>query len=231
MPALSDEVIEEIRRRVPAYRRPLRGRFGAGIRAGVAEALAQFVDLVGDPELDRAGATPSTGRSAAASTASAARSTCCSPPTGSAPGSRGAGSRRWRSRPSVDRRTLALLAEAVFAYIDGLSALSAEGYAQAQSAAAGESERTSPAVAALLLDPAAGDEAIAGGGGGGRLGTAGPRLAALAWAAGGRRMPARLPAGQPGRRSGRRPAVPGLALLSDPEAPGPRRPARACRDP
>ena len=99
VPALSDEVIEAIRERVPAYRRPLRGRFGAGIRSGVEEALAQFADLVADPELDRSAQPTRVYRaSAAASTASAARSTRCSRPTGSAPGSRGGGSRRSRSR-------------------------------------------------------------------------------------------------------------------------------------
>src|SRR5918999_578606 len=55
LPALADEVIAAIRERVPAYRRPLRGRFGAGIRTGVEEALGQFVDLIADPDLDRSG--------------------------------------------------------------------------------------------------------------------------------------------------------------------------------
>ena len=49
-------MIEAIRERVPAYRRPMRGRFGAGIRTGVEEALGQFVDLIADPSLDRSGA-------------------------------------------------------------------------------------------------------------------------------------------------------------------------------
>ena len=218
MPSLSDEVIEELRRRVPAYRRPLRGRFGAGIRTGVAEALTQFVDLVGDPELDRAGGDAvyrALGRGEYRERRSldvllaAYR----------------IGARvSWRRisalaiEANVDRRTLAVLAEAVFAYIDGLSALSAEGYAQAQSAAAGETERRRRRLAALLLDPAAGDEEIEA-----AAADAGweppPRLAALAWAAGGRRILSRLPAGSlvadPGEAGG-----PGLALLSDPEAPG-----------
>src|SRR4029079_11195627 len=55
VPALSEEVIAAIRERVPAYHRPLRGRFGAGIRQGVEVALTQFADLVADPELDRSG--------------------------------------------------------------------------------------------------------------------------------------------------------------------------------
>ena len=116
----------------------------------------------------------------------------------------------------------------MFAYIDGLSALSAEGYAQAQSAAAGETERRRRRLAALLLDPAASDEdAVAP-----RRAEAGweppERIAALAWAAGGRRSWRGCPPGSlvadPG--DGR---WPGLALLADPGGAGPRGPARAAR--
>ena len=218
MPSLSDEVIEAIRERVPAYRRPLRGRFGAGIRSGVAEALTQFVDLVGDPELDRAGGD-AVYRALGRGEYRERRS------LDALLAAYRIGARvSWRRvsalaiEANVDRRTLALLAEAVFAYIDGLSALSAEGYAQAQSAAAGETERRRRRLAALLLDPAAGDEEVEA-----AAAEAGweppPRLAALAWAAGGRRILSRLPAGSlvadPGEAGG-----PGLALLSDPEAPG-----------
>ncbi len=46
--ALAEELIEAIREGVPAYRRPLEGEFGAGLKAGVAEALAQFLDLIRD---------------------------------------------------------------------------------------------------------------------------------------------------------------------------------------
>lgn len=216
MPALSDEIIEAIRERVPAYRRPLRGRFGAGIRGGVEEALGQFVDLVVDPELDRTGADAVY---------------------------RGLGRGEYRERRSldallaayrlgarvawrrvsavaiearVDRRTLALLAEAVFAYIDELSALSAEGYAQAQSDAAGESERRRRRLAGLLLDPHADDAAVDAAAT--EAGWEPPRrIAALAWA-GTARPASRLPAGslvaEPGADEVR------IALLADPDAPG-----------
>ncbi len=216
MPALSDEIIEAIRERVPAYRRPLRGRFGAGIRGGVEEALGQFVDLVVDPELDRTGADAVY---------------------------RGLGRGEYRERRSldallaayrlgarvawrrvsavaiearVDRRTLALLAEAVFAYIDELSALSAEGYAQAQSDAAGESERRRRRLAGLLLDPQADDAAVEAAAA--EAGWEPPRrIAALAWS-GTPRAASRLPAGslvaEPGEDEVR------IALLADPDAPG-----------
>jgi hypothetical protein len=51
----------------------------------------------------------------------------------------------------LDRDTLALLAESIFAYIDELSAASAEGYAREQSAAAGEADRRRAALARLLI--------------------------------------------------------------------------------
>ncbi len=196
----------------------MRGRFGTGIRSGVEEALAQFVDLVADPELDRSGGDAVY---------------------------RGLGRGEYRERRSldallaayrlgarvawrrvsavaiearVDRRTLALLAEAVFAYIDELSALSADGYAEAQSAAAGESERRRWRLAALLLDPDADEAAVAVAAD--EAGWDPPdRVAVLVWGAGGRRLPARLPAGslvaEPTDGDGG-----GVALLVDPDAPG-----------
>ena len=184
-------MIAAIRERVPAYRRPLRGRFGVGIRRGVEQALEQFADLIADPSLDRSGAERIY---------------------------RGLGRGEHRERRSldvllaayrigarvswhrvaeiaieagVDRRTLARLAEAVFAYIDELSALSAEGYAQEQSLTAGETERRRRQLATLLLE-GAGEAAIRA-----AAAEAGWRLpqtvAAIAWSGGdGRRLRARL---------------------------------------
>ena len=115
---------------MPAYRRPLRGRFGAGIRRGVEEALAQFVDLVADPELDRS-ASDAVYRGLGRGEHRERRS------LDALLAAYRLGARvAWRRvsavaiEARVDRRTLALLAEAVFAYIDELSALSADGYAR-----------------------------------------------------------------------------------------------------
>ena len=151
LPALADEVIEAIREGVPAYRRPLRGRFGAGIRTGVEEALGQFADLISDPDLDRSGGERVY---------------------------RGLGRGEYRERRSLDAllaayrlgarvawrrlaaageraglspRTLYTLAEAIFAYIDELSADSIEGYAREQAAAAGALQRGRQRLAALLV--------------------------------------------------------------------------------
>ncbi|MFL5871549.1 MAG: helix-turn-helix domain-containing protein [Solirubrobacterales bacterium] len=213
VPALSDEVIEAIRDRVPAYSRPLRGRFGAALRRGVEEALGQFADLIVDPELDRSGAERvyrGLGRGEYREQRSldalleAYR----------------VGARvSWRRvsqiaiEANVDRRTLALLADAVFAYIDSLSAFSAEGYAAEQSAAAGETERRRRRLARLLLtpDPDPDDVAAAAQDAGWEL----PRaVAALAWSEEGRSLRSRLPP------DALTVADDGIALIRDPEAPG-----------
>lgn len=229
VPRMSDAVIAAIRERVPAYRRPLRGRFGAGIRRGVEEALAQFVDLIAEPGVDRAardevyrglGRGEFRERRSLDSLLAAYRL-----------GARVA----WRHVAALaidarlDRNNLALLAEAVFAYIDELSALSVEGYAEAQSAAAGELQRRRRRLAALLLgegpiDEEAAREAASA------AGWEPPRqLAALAWTGGERRLLARLPAEtltlEPDGDT------PGISLIPDPDAP--RRRAeleRAARD-
>lgn len=216
LPALSDEIIAAIRESVPAYRRPLRGRFGAGIRRGVEEALGQFVDLIADPELDRSAAERIY---------------------------RGLGRGEFRERRSLDallaayrlgarvswRRiaelaieadvdppTLALLAEAVFAYIDGISALSVEGYAEEQSARAGEAQRRRRRLARLLLDPEYDAEAVAE-----AAEIAGWSLpasvAVLRWAPGARAVLTRLPVDAlvfEEEGGG------GAAVLPDPGAPG-----------
>jgi hypothetical protein len=229
VPQISDEVIAAIRERVPAYRRPLRGRFGTGIRRGVEEALAQFVDLIAEPGVDRA-----------------ARDEVY----------RGLGRGEFRERRSLDallaayrlgarvswrhvatltidagldRRTLALLAEAVFAYIDELSALSVEGYAEEQSAAAGQTQRRRRRLTALLLAEAPIDEDLAREAAREAAWEPPATLAALSWAGGPRRLLARLPAGalslEPDDEA------PGISLVPDPDGPGRRGELeRAARD-
>jgi len=65
----------------------------------------------------------------------------------------------------LERETLALLAEAIFAYIDEISAESVDGYASAQAASAGERARERQAVVRLLIagDPEAQAAAAAAG--------------------------------------------------------------------
>jgi hypothetical protein len=209
-------VIAAIRERVPAYRRPLSGRFGAGIRRGVEEALGRFVDLVVDPELDRAdsnaiyrglGRGEHRERRSLDALLAAYR----------------LGARvSWRRVAAVaidagvDRRTLALLAEAVFAYIDEISALSAEGYAAEQLATAGESERRRRTLAALLLGGDVDEHALrdAAREAGWELPR---RIAAFAWTDASPRLRSRLPAATLVAEADE---GTGLALIADPAAPG-----------
>ncbi len=155
--AIAAEIIAEIGRVVPEYRRPLEGTFGSNINAGVQEALSQFLELIGRPgsqalthrevyaglgrgelqagrELDalqsayRVGARVAWRRMSAAAQAAGA-----------------------------DAAAVSLLAESMFAYIDEISAESVEGYARAQAAVAGEQQRARQRLVRLLVadDPPA----------------------------------------------------------------------------
>jgi hypothetical protein len=136
---IAEEILAAIGREIPAYTRPLEGAFGEALQTGVEQALLQFVAMVRDPEasgreearriyvgLGRAEA--SVGRSIGALLAAY----------------RLGAQVAWRHladesiRAGLDQRESNLLAEAIFAYIDELSAQSAEGYAEAQAESAGE---------------------------------------------------------------------------------------------
>jgi hypothetical protein len=149
LPALADEITDAVRGGVPAYARPIEGAFGAGLRVGVEAALAQFIEEVGGApasgyrevywQLGRG--EWHSGRALEALLAAYRL------------GARVA----WRrlsvvaQRAEVDPAVLLLLAESVFAYIDELSAVSAEGYAAAQSEAAGALERRRAHLVELLV--------------------------------------------------------------------------------
>jgi hypothetical protein len=159
VPALSEEIVEAIGREVEDYRRPLGGPFGDAVREGTRIALGRFVDLIegapapvggrfyaglGEAEF-RAGRTLDALLAAYRLGARLAWRRCAE--AGEAAG--------------VEPHVLYRLGEAIFAYIDGLSAASAEGFAQAQSAAAGErQQRRRRLVALLVADPPAEEPAV-----------------------------------------------------------------------
>jgi PucR C-terminal helix-turn-helix domain len=145
---VTDEMIEAVRT-IPVYARPLEGEFGKGLRAGVEQALNHFLEeieaggpvprsevymLLGRGELHagrklesllsayRVGARVAWRRFAAAGT-----------------------------EAGLEPDTLYLLAESIFAYIDVLSAESAEGYALEQSAVASETELRRRRLVRLLV--------------------------------------------------------------------------------
>lgn len=156
---LSREIVATIGREVPEYARPLEGPFGRAVRMGVGEALRRFLGQLRDP-----GAA---GRASSAVYVSLGRGEQRAGRTLDAlqaayrVGARLAWRRFARAArvAGVHQETVALLAEAIFAYIDELSAESVEGYAQAQSESAGERQRARVAVVrALLSGRAAADE-------------------------------------------------------------------------
>ncbi|HEX6667888.1 MAG TPA: helix-turn-helix domain-containing protein [Solirubrobacterales bacterium] len=156
MPGVTEEILATIAREVPEYARPLEGRFGRGIRTGVDQALLQFVALIRDPE---AGREP--GRDVYVQLGRGEQR------QGRALDSLLAAYRvgarvAWRRIAAAGRRAglaaepLSLLAESMFAYIDELSADSAEGYAQAQAEVEDLRRRRRRELATLLLrEPAA----------------------------------------------------------------------------
>jgi hypothetical protein len=159
LPEATEEILATIALEVPEYARPLEGAFGVAIRTGVSEALRQFVALIRDPE---GGRDP--GRDVYVGLGRAELRegrTLDALQSAYRVGARVA----WRRvsaaarREGADPEELGLLAEAIFAYIDELSADSVEGYAQAQREQEGERQgRRRELLTLLLRDPPA-DEA------------------------------------------------------------------------
>ncbi|MDA0142015.1 hypothetical protein, partial [Solirubrobacter deserti] len=162
LPDLADDIIAAIAREVPDYARAMEGRFGEVVRFGVEVALNRFVDVLG-------GAAPISE--------SSARDTYVRLGAGEYRAGRtldallaayrvGA-KRAWRrfveagTRAGFAPDALYDLGEAMFAYIDEISAESAAGFAEAQSEAAGESQRRRRALVRLLAqEPPAAEETV-----------------------------------------------------------------------
>jgi hypothetical protein len=151
IPGLTTEMLATIGREVPEYARPLEGSFGRGIQVGVSEALRQFVALVRDPDAGR-----EQGREVYVGLGRGEMRQGRS--LDSLQAAYRVGARvAWRRlgaaalRAKLDSEVIALLAEAIFAYIDELSADSVEGYAEARSAEEGERQRRRRELLGLLL--------------------------------------------------------------------------------
>ncbi|MDQ2621564.1 MAG: helix-turn-helix domain-containing protein [Actinomycetota bacterium] len=151
LPALAGAIIAGIGNEVPEYARPLEGSFGRGVRRGVEEALGQFLRLIRDPDADREDSRTvyielGRGELRQGRTLDALQSAYRI-------GARIA----WRHLATaalaadLDRETMSVLAESIFAYIDGLSADSVEGYAAAQSEQEGERLRRDRRLVRSLL--------------------------------------------------------------------------------
>src|SRR3954452_19158238 len=160
LPDLADDIIAAIATEVPDYSRAMEGRFARGVRFGVEVALSRFVDVLSGETVDpgprdtyvQLGAGEyRAGRSLDALLAAYR-----------------VGARlAWRrfveagTRAGFAPDALYDLGEAIFAYIDEISAESAAGFAEAQSDAAGESQRRRRTLLRLLVqEPPASEEAL-----------------------------------------------------------------------
>jgi hypothetical protein len=156
---VADEIIAEIRAGVPAYAKPLEGAFGRGVRTGVAVALGHFVT-----EIEAGRRVPRTDVYAALGRGEARAGRALE----SLLAAHRLGARvAWRRFSDAGRRAglapevLYDLAEAIFDYIDELSAESAEGYAFEQSTLAGAAQlRRRRLVRLLVREPAAEEEVV-----------------------------------------------------------------------
>lgn len=220
LPALADELIEAIRAEVPSFSRPLEGEFGEIVRRGVEQALLQFEQMARNPGVGReAGRSVYVelgrgevreGRSLDALLAAY----------------RVGAKVAWRrlaeagAAAGLSTEALILLAESIFAYIDELSAESAEGYAREQAERAGEADRLRAVlIQSLLQEPAVPPEGLRAAAA--RVRWELPhRLAVVTWAAaqGGRRLAAALPAGSITMLDASRI----VAVVPDPDGPGRR---------
>ena len=161
LPALADEIVAAVSAGVPDYARPMEGSFGRGLRIGVEEALRQFLELA-----ERPGAERGPGRDVYVNLGRGEMRAGRSLDALQAAYRLGARVAWRRLRLAGERAGLApdtmyALAEAIFAYIDELSAESIEGYAREQAATAGEQQRRRRRLAALLVqDPPADRAAV-----------------------------------------------------------------------
>jgi hypothetical protein len=143
----ADEVLAEINRSIPIYDQPYDG----SVAHGVQQAIAQFVDRLADPDApqeDRKALFRELGRQELME-----GRTLDELQSAYRIGARVAWRRMSRTaeRANVPISTLCLLGEAIFAYIDELSALSIEGYTTAQAREAGSVERHRRGLLKLIL--------------------------------------------------------------------------------
>jgi hypothetical protein len=154
-PAIRDvveEIIAVIPQDVPVYAMPMEGRFGQGVRQGVQVALNRFLDLpeTRQPALseDSRWVYEALGRGEVRS-GRTLESLLAAYRSGARVTFRAIS--RTLDVESLTPETLLALGESLFAYIDELSAVSAQGYAQEQSERAGEQQRRRGEVVEMLL--------------------------------------------------------------------------------
>lgn len=157
-----EAIIEGIPRDVPVYAMPMEGRFGEGVRRGVSIALGRFLDLPGTrlPALSDDGkwVYEGLGRGEVRSGRSL-ESLLAAYRYGARVVFRAISRTVDVSR--MPPEVLLSLGESLFAYIDELSAASAQGYAHEQSERAGEQQRLRGELLETLLRGDATEAAVA----------------------------------------------------------------------
>lgn len=151
---LAVDIVREVRDQIPEYHLTLSGPTAEMMVAGIETAVQQFADRVANPRAPR-GHCPDTYRTIGQCELAAGRGLDALHSA-----YRLAARVIWRrivrlgERVSLSVQTVGLLGEAMFAHIDELAALSAEGYATAQAREAGVLERRRRRLLELLLaDP------------------------------------------------------------------------------
>src|SRR4051794_15059653 len=156
LPDLADEMIATIAREVPDYERAMEGDFGRVVRLGVEVALGRFVDAVDDPTAQDTYVNLGRGEFHAGRSLDALL------------GAYRVGARiAWRRfveagvSGGLAPEALYRIGEAIFEYIDELSAESAEGHALEQRAEAGERRHRRRRLGTLLAaDPPPAEEEL-----------------------------------------------------------------------
>lgn len=228
LPGLAGDILATIADEVPEYARPLEGAFGRGLRVGVSEALTQFVALIRDPGIDRAPGREvyvGLGRGELRQGRS----------LDSLQAAYRIGARvAWRrisaagGQAGLEPDVLYRVAEAIFAYIDELSAESVEGYAAEQSAREGRRELRRGRLLHALVAAEPIERAVLEGMAAEAGWTPPPTVAALVCSA---ERAGRIARGLPGDVLAGNVDDVGCLLVPDPEAPGMEsRLARACGD-
>ncbi len=163
LPLVAAEITSAVAAEVPAYTQPIAGALGERLRAGVMRGLGHFLDLAGRPDpplgpLDQQ-FYRTLGRGelrehrdlqtllAAYRVGTRVAFRCFAEVL--------------VSHDDVPPQILIALAEALFAYMDEVSATSAQGYADEQALRAGEHERLRHELLDLLLSAAADSPALA----------------------------------------------------------------------
>ena len=160
LPSLTREIVGAIRTEIPEYRRAMDGVLGRSTRRGVEQALAAFLLQVvsGRTTAEHDDVFRSLGRMEALE----------GRPHDVLQAAYRVGSMvAWRRITALQERaplppdTVARLAAALFAFIDRLAGLSAQGYQEAQLTKASQAERLRVRLAKMLLDqPATSAEGI-----------------------------------------------------------------------